>query len=463
MTCVLGMVVRREREIREFVKTPFYRVLADFHMQSGHFEGEWRAVEGSPHYQSPKLYKENGWKKKEDAENLIQSLSQPQPIEGIVQKAERKKEKKSPPLLFNLAELQNVCSKLFKISPDETLRVVQELYEKKLVTYPRTDARVLSTAAAKEIRRNLSGLCHYGICQEIAAGILEEGSYASIGKSRYVNDKKITDHYAIIPTGQGLGTLPRLGTNSQRVYEIIVRRFLSIFYPPAVYQKIQITLKIKEEFFFSGFKVLLKEGYLKIASASFARKKKEDAQEDEETACDGKMLEALQALRKGSRVPAERLFVKEGETAPPKRYNSGTMILAMENAGQLIEDEELRAQIKGSGIGTSATRAEILKKLVNIKYLALNKKTQVITPTLFGEMVYDVVNHSIRSLLNPELTASWEKGLTYVAEGTITSEEYMQKLEHFICRHTQAVMNLNNQYSLRSCYDAAANNYKGAK
>ncbi len=463
MTCVLGMVIRREREIREFVKTPFYRVLADFQLRSGHFEGEWRAVEGSPYYQSPKLYKENGWKKREDAEVLIQALSQPLPIEGIVQKAERKKEKKSPPLLFNLAELQNVCSKLFKISPDETLRVVQELYEKKLVTYPRTDARVLSTAAAKEIRRNLSGLCRYNICGEIASRILEENSYASIGKSRYVNDKKITDHYAIIPTGQGLGILPRLGTSSQRVYEIIVRRFLSIFYPPAVYQKIQIGIKIKEEFFFSSFRVLLEKGYLEIASASFARKKKEEDPGGDETSWNPQMLEALQALRKGSRVPVKELSVKEGETAPPKRYNSGTMILAMENAGQLIEDEELRAQIKGSGIGTSATRAEILKKLVNIKYLALNKKTQVITPTLLGEMVYDVVDHSIRSLLNPELTASWEKGLTYVAEGTITPEEYMQKLEHFIRRHTQAVMNLNNQYSLRSCYDAAANNYKGAK
>ena len=463
MTCVLGMVVRREREIREFVKTPFFRVLADFAMQSGHFQGEWRAVEGSRYYQSPKLYKENGWKNREDAKTLIGDLSQPQPVEAVVLKAERKKEKKSPPLLFNLAELQNVCSKLFKISPDETLRVVQELYEKKLVTYPRTDARVLSTAAAKEIRRNLSGLSSYNICGNIAGGILEEGSYTAIGKSRYVNDKKITDHYAIIPTGQGLGTLSRLGTNSQRLYEIIVLRFLSIFYPPAVYQKIQITLKIKEEFFFSGFKVLMEEGYLKIASASFAKQKKEDSAEGEETACDTQMLKDLQGLRKGSRVPVEKLFVKEGETTPPKRYNSGTMILAMENAGQLIEDEELRAQIKGSGIGTSATRAEILKKLVNIKYLALNKKTQVITPTLFGEMVYDVVSCSIRSLLNPELTASWEKGLTYVAEGTITPEEYMEKLEHFIRRHTQAVMNLDNQYALRSFYDAAANNYKGAK
>lgn len=463
MTCVLGMVVRREREIREFVKTPFFRVLADFAVPSGHFEGEWRAVEGSRYYQSPKLYKENGWKNKEDAKDFIRELSQPQPIEGVVQKAERKKEKKSPPLLFNLAELQNVCSKLFKISPDETLRVVQELYEKKLVTYPRTDARVLSTAAAKEIRRNLSGLCSYNICGSIAQGILKEGSFPAVQKSRYVNDKKITDHYAIIPTGQGLGALARLGTNSQRIYEIIVRRFLSIFYPPAVYQKIQITLKIKEEFFFSGFKVLMEEGYLKIASASFAKKKKEDSPDGEETACDAQMLAALQGLRKGSWVPVEKLFVKEGETKPPKRYNSGTMILAMENAGQLIEDEELRAQIKGSGIGTSATRAEILKKLVNIKYLALNKKTQVITPSLFGEMVYDVVSCSIRSLLNPELTASWEKGLTYVAEGTITPEEYMEKLEHFIRRHTQAVMNLNNQYALRSFYDAAANHYKGEK
>ncbi len=471
MTCVLGMVVRREREIREFVKTPFYRVLAKFLLPAGPFEGEWRAVEGSPYYQSPKLYKENGWKNKEDAENLIQHLSQETPIEGVMEKKEQKKEKKHPPLLFNLAELQNVCSKLFKISPDETLQMVQELYEKKLVTYPRTDARVLSTAAAKEIRRNLSGLCRYGVCSEFAAQILEKGSDSSIGKSRYVNDKKITDHYAIVPTGQGLGLLPKLSQTSQNIYELIVRRFLSIFYPPAVYQKINVVIKIKEERFFAGFKVLLEEGYLKVAEVSFAKKKKEEKEnkekdnkdkEEAETACNAEMMKALQELRKGNHIPVEQLFLKEGETAPPKRYNSGTMILAMENAGQLIEDEELRAQIKGSGIGTSATRAEILKKLVNIQYLALNQKTQVITPTLFGEMVYDVVSQSIRSLLNPELTASWEKGLTYVAEGQITSEEYMHKLEHFIRRHTQAVMNLNNQYSLRSLYDAAAKNYKGA-
>ncbi len=461
MTCVLGMVVRREREIREFVKTPFYRVLAQFLLPSGHLEGEWRAVEGSPHYQSPKLYKENGWKKREDAQKLIDALSQEAPIEGVVEKVERKKEKKYPPLLFNLAELQNVCAKLFKISPDETLRVVQELYEKKLVTYPRTDARVLSSAAAKEVRRNLSGLCRYDLCGEIAAQILENGTYASLGKSRYVNDKKITDHYAIIPTGQGLGLLPKLNQTSQRIYEIIVRRFLSVFYPPAVYQKVNVALKIKGECFFAGLRALVEKGYLDVAAVSFARKRKEE--ESEEESCDAQTLQELKNLRKGSRLPVEKLFIKEGETAPPKRYNSGTMILAMENAGQLIEDEELRAQIKGSGIGTSATRAEILKKLTNIKYLDLNKKTQIITPTLFGEMVYDVVNHSIRSLLNPELTASWEKGLTYVAEGQITSEEYMQKLESFIRRHTQAVMNLNNQFALRSLYDAAAKNYKGAK
>lgn len=460
MTCVLGMAVRREREIREFVKTPFYRVLARFLLPEGHLEGEWRAVEGSAHYHSPKLYRDNGWKKKEDAQSLIDDLSSQPPLEGIVEKAERKKEKKYPPMLFNLAELQNVCAKLFKISPDETLRLTQELYEKKLVTYPRTDARVLSAAAAKEIRRNLSGLCRYGVCGEIAARILENGSFASLAKSRYVNDKKITDHYAIIPTGQGLGLLPRLSPTSQKIYEIIVRRFLCVFYPPAVYQKINIVIKIKGESFFAGLRALEEKGYLEVATASFVGKKKE---EDEEGTLDGPMLKALKGLRKGSRLPAEELFIKEGETAPPKRYNSGTMILAMENAGQLIEDEDLRAQIKGSGIGTSATRAEILKKLINIKYLELNKKTQVLTPTLFGEMVYDVVNSSIRSLLNPELTASWEKGLTYVAQGQITSEEYMEKLETFIRRHTQAVMNLNNQFALRSLYDAAAKNYKGAK
>ena len=465
MTCVLGMVVRREREIRAFVKTPFYRVMSSIALEGESFEGEWRAAEGSRYFQSPVLYKENGFKKKEDAERLIQELSREQPLVCIVEKVERKKENKNPPLLFNLAELQNVCSKLFKISPDETLSIVQDLYEKKLVTYPRTDARVLSTAVAKEIYKNISGLRSYPQAGEAAQGVLELGTYKNIAKTRYTNDKQITDHYAIIPTGQGLSALKGLSLTAQRVYETIVRRFLSIFYPPAVYQKVSLVTKIQNEFFFSSFKVLLSEGYLKIAANSFAKKTAAEAGkapegEGEEVSCDEALLAALQKLKKGDILNVNGLGIKEGETSPPKRYNSGSMILAMENAGQLIEDEDLRSQIKGSGIGTSATRAEILKKLFNIKYLSLNKKTQVITPTLQGEMIYDVVNCSIRQLLNPELTASWEKGLTYVAEGSITEQEYMDKLERFVRLRTKQVEDSSFQYVLRQFFDAAAQFYK---
>lgn len=467
MTCVLGMVVRREREIRTFVKTPFYRVLSSIAPEGEAFEGEWRAVEGSRYFQSPRLYKENGFKKKEDAEALIQALSGQQPLTCRIEKIERKKEKKNPPLLFNLAELQNVSSRLFKISPDETLRIVQELYEKKLVTYPRTDARVLSAAVAKEIYKNIAGLKNFPQVSEAAQEVLQTGSYKSIAKTRYVNDRQITDHYAIIPTGQGMGALKGLPLTSQRVYETIARRFLCIFYPPAVYQKICLITKIQEESFFSSFKVLKEEGYLKIAANSFAKnrasendKSGEGEKEEKDVACDTGLLAALQKLKKNDILPVEGLSIKEGETSPPKRYNSGSMILAMENAGQLIEDEELRAQIKGSGIGTSATRAEILKKLFTIRYLSLNKKTQVITPTLLGEMIFDVVNCSIRQLLNPELTASWEKGLTYVAEGSITSQEYMDKLEHFVRVRTNQVEASNYQYALRQFFDAAAQNYK---
>ena len=465
MTCVLGMVVRREREIRVFVKTPFYRVLSSIALAGESFDGEWRAVEGSRYFQSPYLYKENGFKKKEHAQMLIDQLMVNQPLSCTVEKVERKKENKNPPLLFNLAELQNVCSKLFKISPDETLRIVQELYEKKLVTYPRTDARVLSTAVAKEIYKNISGLRNYQQAGAAAAEVLGMESWKNIAKTRYVNDKQITDHYAIIPTGQGLNALGSVSLTAQRVYETIVRRFLCIFYPPAVYQKVSLVTKLDGESFFSSFKVLKEEGYLKIATNSFARKKASDSEkggngEEEEVSCDMVLLEALQKLKKGDILPVNGLSIKEGETSPPKRYNSGSMILAMENAGQLIEDEELRAQIKGSGIGTSATRAEILKKLFNIKYLALNKKTQVITPTLLGEMIFDVVNCSIRQLLNPELTASWEKGLTYVSEGSITEQEYMDKLEHFVRVRTQQVEASNYQYNLRQFFDAAAVNYR---
>lgn len=464
MTCVLGMVVRREREIRSFVKTPFYRVLGSISLEGENFDGEWRAVEGSRYFQSPYLYKENGFKEKKYAEQLIGELSQNPPLTCQVEKVERKKENKNPPLLFNLAELQNVCSKLFKISPDETLRIVQELYEKKLVTYPRTDARVLSTAVAKEIYKNISGLRRYLQINGAADQVLEMGTYKSIAKTRYVNDKQITDHYAIIPTGQGLNALNSLSLTSQRVYETIVRRFLCIFYSPAVYQKVNLVTVMEKERLFSSFRVLQSEGYLKIAANSFAAKKapekSQDSEEEENTSCNEVLLAALQKLKKNDILSVDSLSIKEGETSPPKRYNSGSMILAMENAGQLIEDEELRAQIRGSGIGTSATRAEILKKLFSIKYLSLNKKTQVITPTLLGEMIFDVVNCSIRQLLNPELTASWEKGLTYVAEGSITPQEYMDKLEHFVRVRTNQVEQSNYQYALRQFFDAAAENYK---
>ena len=454
MTCVLGMVVRREREIRDFVKTPFYRVLSTIDVEGKTFEGEWRAVKGSRWFESFDLYKENGFKKREKAEELIQYLSDPSPVNCQIESIEKKKEKKNPPLLYNLAELQNDCSKRFKISPDETLKIVQELYEKKLVTYPRTDARVLSTAVAKEISKNLNGLSKYSMAMPYLQDILQFGSHKGLAKTRYVNDKQITDHYAIIPTGQGLSALNSVSLTAKNVYDCIVRRFLSIFYPPAVYQKVSIVTNIKGEKFFSSFKVLAEEGYLKVTGVPQS-KKSEEGQE-----LDAEFFQKIQGLKKGMILPVKALDIKEGETSPPKRYNSGSMILAMENAGQLIEDEELRAQIKGSGIGTSATRAEILKKLINIKYLALNKKTQIITPTMQGEMVFDVVEHSIKSLLNPELTASWEKGLNYVANGDITPDEYMQKLDHFIISRTNGVKGLNNQYQLRSCYDRTAQFYK---
>ena len=477
MTCVLGMVVNREREIRQFVKTPFYRVTGRFSIAcqakdnqasaslaasengSRSFEGEWRAVDGSRWFQSPLLYKENGFKDKEEAQKLINFLEEEPREIPVVDKIERKKEQKNPPLLYNLAELQNDCSKYFKISPDETLRIVQELYEKKLTTYPRTDARVLSTAVAKEISKNISGLRGISSVAPFAAQILESKSYQGIAKTRYVNDKQITDHYAIIPTGQGLGALKSVSATAAKVYEIIVRRFLSIFYPPAVYQKVSLVSIMKGERFFASFRVLTEEGYLKVSQFSFSRKKedvpanaenrneeKDGSQED--VKCDAAFLKILQGLKKGMPLVNEGLEIKEGETSPPKRYNSGTMILTMENAGQFIEDDELRAQIKGSGIGTSATRAEILKKLVSIQYLDLNKKTQIITPTQMGEMIYDVVSDSIRPLLNPALTASWEKGLTMVADGTITSQEYMKKLTDFVGRRTNIVKQLNNQQIL---------------
>ncbi|MBS6646606.1 MAG: type IA DNA topoisomerase [Clostridiaceae bacterium] len=474
MTCVLGMVVRREREIRDFVKTPFYRVLADFISEGMTFGCEWKSAEGSRYFNSPYLYKENGFKERKHAEDLIAALMEKPPVEGTLAGIEKKKETKNPPLLYNLAELQNDCSKMFKISPDETLKIVQELYEKKLVTYPRTDARVLSTAVAKEIHKNIGGLRNFEPVKEFAAEVLEKGSFKNIAKTRYVNDKQITDHYAIVPTGQGFGALRSLSPLALKVYEVVSRRFLSIFYPAAVYQKFSLEMVVDREHFYTSFRVLLDQGYLKVADTASVRRKasgtKEETKEETEEIPENQdninnpeFVKMLGALKKGTVLPVTGMNIKEGETSPPKRYTSGSMILAMENAGQLIEDEELRAQIKGSGIGTSATRAEILKKLVNINYLALNGKTQVITPTLLGEIIFDVVNASIKQLLNPELTASWEKGLTYVAEGTITPDEYMEKLDRFVAGRTYGVLKLNNQYQLREYFDKAAVNYKKGK
>ena len=465
MTCVLGMVVRREREIRAFVKTPFYRVLAEVGIESGKFDAEWRAIEGSKYFQSPYLYKENGFKEREKAEELINFLKEAEenepPYRLTISNIEKKKEKKAAPLLYNLAELQNDCSRMFKLSPDETLRIVQELYEKKLVTYPRTDARVLSTAVAKVIYNNVKGLKNYHSMSAFATEILEKGMYKGLEKTKYVNDKQITDHYAIIPTGQGLSALSQVSQTSQKVYEVIARRFLSVFYPAAEYKKISIELRRKNEGFFASFKVLTEEGYLRVAGVPSEKKKDDkDKEESEDVKCDADMIAALDKLKRGDTLNINELSIKEGETSPPKRYNSGSIILAMENAGQLIEDEELRAQIKGSGIGTSATRAEILKKLINIEYINLNKKTQILTPSLLGEMIFDVVNASIRPLLNPELTASWEKGLTLVANGEITPKEYMDKLEDFVSRRTNNVRILGNQSALRACFDQAAQFYK---
>ena len=453
MTCVLGMIVRREREIRAFVKMPFYRVIGKTLIGDTSFDAEWKTSETSRFYNTPYLYKDNGFKDRTKAQELVDYLSDPLPAEGSVTAIERKKEVKNPPLLFNLAELQNECSKLFKISPDQTLAVVQELYEKKLVTYPRTDARVLSSAISKEIDKNIRGLCSYAPLKDIASQVLEEKSYVNIGKSRYCDDKKITDHYAIIPTGQGFGAMRGLSQTASRVYEVIARRFLSIFFPSAEYAKVSVSLNVKKELFSASFKVLSKEGYLSVMKNSFA--KSQDSEENDEAT-----LQALKKVKKGDILPVEEFSIKEGETSPPKRYNSGSIILAMENAGQLIEDEELRAQIKGSGIGTSATRAEILKKLNTIGYIATNPKTQIITPTMLGEIVYDVVDNSIKQLLNPELTASWEKGLTYVSNGEITSDEYLNKLEGFVTRRTQAVKSMNNQSELVKVFNDFARFYK---
>lgn len=476
MTCVLGMVVRRERQIREFVKTPFYRVIASLGVGEGSFDAEWRVQELSKFFNSPALYKENGFKEKEVALGLVDELKATADENGCLKaqviEVDKKKENKQAPLLFNLAELQNVCSKMFKISPDETLKIVQELYEKKLVTYPRTDARVLSTAVCKEIYKNISGLKNYGPASAFANEVLQTGSYKNIAKTKYCNDKQITDHYAIIPTGQGLNALSGLSGTASGIYNVIVKRFLSIFYPPAVYYKVSIKAGIGNEHFFASFKILKEEGYMKVAGVPKTEKKTntdgdnsdkegstaEDAQS--EVTDNAALVELVSNLSKGMMIDVNNLFIKEGETSPPKRYTSGTLILAMENAGQLIEDEELRSQIKSSGIGTSATRAEILNKLVKISYLDLKKKTQIITPTQLGELIYEVVNASIRSLLNPELTASWEKGLTLVAEGSITEQEYLEKLNSFVARMTNGVKEQNYLQVLNHNFAVVAKNYK---
>lgn len=454
MTCVLGMIVKREREIRTFVPTPFYRILGHFDCQGFEVEAEWKAVKGSKYFESKKLYKDNGFLDKKDAQEFIKYLEDGSNNETIVVSSSKRQEKKNPPLLYNLAELQNECSKRFKLSPDETLKVVQDLYEKKLVTYPRTDARVLSSAVAKEIYKNIGGLNNYTPLSGFANEIMQGKKYQGIIKSKYVDDKKITDHYAIIPTGQAVGSLSRISEMGQKVYDVIARRFLSIFMPPAVYLKIKLETQTKGEAFFANFKMLKDPGYLKVKGMGGQKK---EAQLTEE------QIHAISSLKKGMPLPVKDYTIKDGTTSAPKRYNSGSLILAMENAGQLIEDEDLREQIKGSGIGTSATRAEIVKKLVSNKYIALNKKTQIVTPTLTGEMIVNVVSASIGSLLNPTLTASWEKGLTYVAEGSVTEEEYMQKLDKFVTQKTNIVKQNNFQYQLRQSFDQIAPYYQKKK
>ncbi len=445
MTCVLGIIVKREREIREFVKTPFYRLVANVGEEGQTFDAEWKAVKGTKYFESPLLYKENGFKERPAAEQLLAELKAGEP-EVVAQAVERKKEKKQPPMLYNLAELQNDCSSFFKISPSDTLKIVQELYEKKLVTYPRTDARVLSTAVAKEIGRNISGLKNFQPVAEFAQGAMESGTYKGIAKTKYVNDKQITDHYAIIPTGQGFGALRSLAPTALKVYEIICRRFLSIFYPAAEYQKVAMTLSKNGEKLFANFKYLINDGYLKVAANSFS-KKKDDVKYSPE------FIARLAKIKKGDKLSVQGIDIKEGETSPPKRYNSGSLILTMENAGQFIEDEALREQIKGAGIGTSATRDGIITKLEKNKYISLNKKTQIVTPTFLGEIIYDIVYYSINGLLRADLTASWEKGLEGVAEGQISKQEYTDKMTTFVTKYTNLVKQIQNQNGITGVFD----------
>ena len=431
MTCVLGMIVSREREIRNFVKTKYYKIIGEFGNTDGSFKAEWRVNEKSKLFESPKLYNDSGFKKENEAKEFIASLAGKK---AIISELKKSKQKENAPLLFNLAEIQNECTKRFKIKPDETLDVIQNLYEKKLVTYPRTDARVLSTAVAKEISKNLNGITR-GYKDEEVQGYLKkmiEEKYPTnnLAKTKYVNDSKITDHYAIIPTGQGYENYDKLPDLQKQVYKVIVKRFLAIFYPPAEYNKIQVTVNVENETFYSSGKVCLNQGYLEILKP-VENKKSTDSDEKEENS-QNTNLDILKNLKKGQKVNCINYETKEAETSPPSRYNSGSIILAMENAGKLIEEEELREQIKGAGIGTSATRAEIMKKLEKIKYIQINSKTQIITPTEKGEIIYDIVNNSMPDMLNPKLTASWEKGLDMVAKKEIQPNEFMTKLTNYI-------------------------------
>ncbi len=442
MTCVLGMVVIREREIRNFIETPFYRIVGKF--TDAEIEAEWKTTEESAYYASPLLYKENGFAKEEDAKVFLESLAGK---EARVSSVEKGISKKKAPLLFNLAELQAECAKRFKISPDETLQIAQDLYEKKLTTYPRTDARVLSSAVAKEISKNVSRLKGYEPVSQFVNAIMQSGTYRSIGRSAYTDDSKITDHYAIIPTGQ-LTELNSVNGLHRQVYDLIVRRFLSIFYPPAEYQTVKFIAKIEKESFFAGGKILKSPGYLCVLGKEAAEEKDEDGGEKEEGTNAKMLLAMIEKLSENDVVPVKGMDIKEGKTSPPKRYTSGSMVLAMENAGQLIEDEELRAQIKGSGIGTSATRAEIIKKLVRVGYLNLNRKSQVLTPTMLGEMIFETVSMTVPELLNPKMTASWEKGLDGITRGTVDMGEYRAKLEDFIRRETLSMAQTDRKQEL---------------
>ena len=429
MTCVLGMIVTREREIRNFKKQKFYKIIGKFGNDDSNFEAQWQATQESKVYNLPTLYNETGFKKESSAKEHIEYMKNISDV-ATIKEITKKKTKENPPLLFNLAEIQNTCSKKFKISPDETLNIIQELYEKKLVTYPRTDARVLSTGVAKEISKNLNGLYKSKIDDGIKKYIvkmIEEKYKTNLLKTKYVNDKKITDHYAIIPTGQGFENYEKLDKLKKDVYHIIVKRFLSIFYPPAEYNRVSVKLSIAKEEFNANGKVCINQGYLEVIKDDDRIEKNNEEKNDK-----NENLDILNSLKKGENISIVDLSTKEGETSPPSRYSSGTIILAMENAGKLIEDEELREQIKGSGIGTSATRAEIIKKLDRIEYISINSKTQILTPTNKGEKVYDIVKKSIPDMLNPKLTASWEKGLTMVAQKEIPKEDFMDKLEDYI-------------------------------